>query len=337
MLGFDEVKFQQVVAGALSLRERIEKVAAEVTSAGFDELCLLGSGGSLGVMYPFEYWVRNASRLPVRADIAAEFVLRDLPAFGPRSLVVLSSLSGTTAETVAAAEYCRDRGAVTIGLVGEDDTPLARAVDHVLVNFADNDTAGESIHLQLYLLIGSLLARRGDFPEYGRFADELAGAGAMLLAAKQDTESKAEAFALRHRETGYHMLVGAGNLWGHTYNYSMCILEEMQWLRTTRVHGAEFFHGSLELIEKDTSLVLMFGEDETRPLMERVRRFAEKYTDNVTVFDTKDYALEGLSPEFRPLLAPLVLSSVFDRVSHHLADKRGHALTIRRYYRTVEY
>ncbi len=37
-------------------------------------------------------------------------------------------------------------------------------------------------------------------------------------------------------------------------------LEEMQWKRTRPVSSAEFFHGALELLEKDVPLILVKGE-----------------------------------------------------------------------------
>ncbi|CAM5644093.1 hypothetical protein SGLAM104S_10161 [Streptomyces glaucescens] len=88
------------------------------------------------------------------------------------------------------------------------------------------------------------------------------GLPGILLDVARQAEPTAAAFAEAHKDTDYHFLVGGGNLWGFTYLYSMCILEEMQWLRTTRVHSAEFFHGSLELLEEDTSVLVFQGEDE---------------------------------------------------------------------------
>ena len=58
----------------------------------------------------------------------------------------------------------------------------------------------------------------------------------------------------------------------------MCILEEMQWIRTRPVHASDFFHGTLELVEKGVSVLLLKGEDAYRPLAERVERFAPAYT-----------------------------------------------------------
>jgi fructoselysine-6-phosphate deglycase len=159
----------------------------------------------------------------------------------------------------------------------------------------------------------------------------------MLVEVSERAEEQAKTFAEAHRDTDFHFLIGGGNLWGFTYLYSMCILEEMQWLRTSRVHSAEFFHGALELLESDTSVLVFQGEDETRALTDRAEAFAKRISNDVTVFDTRSYPLTGLSPQFRGLLSPLVMDTVMDRVSKHLERVRDHSLDLRRYYRVMDY
>ncbi|MBF4616023.1 SIS domain-containing protein [Curtobacterium sp. VKM Ac-1376] len=337
MIKFDADAYRAVLTGAVAQRDRIEQITAEIADAGFDNLFLIGSGGSYGAMLPMERLVQNHSTLPVRAAIAGELVLTDPPMLGARSVAVFSSLSGTTGETIAAVEYCKARGVTTIGLTGDADSTLAELADHVVVNPADNATAAESITTQLLLLTTSLLSRRGEFADYERLADATRALPEGLPAVAIAADPFASDWAERHAATDYHFLVGAGELWGFTYNYSMCVLEEMQWLRTTRVSGAEFFHGSLELIERDTSLVLFFGEDESRPLMERVRKFSDRYSDDVTVIDTHDYAVDGIDEDLRGYFSTIILGTVTYRVSVQLERVRDHDLDLRRYYRTVEY
>lgn len=337
MLGFDPHFYRSVIAGAGSLRSQIERIVDTVSTAGYENLYLIGSGGSYAAMWPYEHTIKGLSTLPVTSAIAAELVTSGDPRLGNKSLAVFSSLSGTTKETLAAIEYCAERGVTTIALTGDAESPVAKAADHVLVNYADDETASESIDIQLLLITMALLSRRGEFDGYERLADELHDLTDVLIAVQKQADPIAAAFAARHVDTDYHFLAGAGNLWGFTYNYSMCILEEMQWIRTTRVHGAEFFHGSLELIEKDTSVILFVGEDKSRQLMDRVKAFTDKYSENTTIFDTADYALAGISPEFRALVAPIVIDAVTIRLSKHLESARNHPLTTRRYYRVVEY
>lgn len=337
MLNFSKDEYLTVTNGALGLRNQIESYADKVTAKGFKNIFLLGSGGSIAIMYPFEYMINSLSTIPAYSEIASEFMLQNHKQFTKDSLVILSSLSGTTEETVAAAEYCKERGITTIGLVGEMGTALAKIVDYPIANYAENNFAADSINLQMYMLVFRLIYNNGEFSSYTAFIDELQTIPEELVKVKEVTDPKAEAFAKKYKDEEYHMLVGSGTAWGRTYAYSMCVLEEMQWIRTKAIHAAEFFHGTIELVDEEMSMILLKSEDETRPLMERVERFAEKYTKKLTIFDTADYALVGMSPEFRKYLAPLVLATALQRVSIHLENERGHSLETRRYYRTVAY
>jgi fructoselysine-6-phosphate deglycase len=337
MLNFSREKYLKVTGGAVGLRQEIEKVVDKVYEKGFKNIFLIGSGGAVATFYPFEFMINSTSTIPAYAEIAAEFVLQNHKQFTEESLVILSSLSGTTQETVAAAKYCKERGATTIGLTGEYNKTLADIVDFPIVNFAENDFASDSNQLILYFLTFKLMNKNGDFPNFEAFATQLEVLPEKLINAKEQFEAKAEAFAAAYKDEPYHMVVGSGSTWGRAYSYAMCVLEEMQWIKTKSIHAAEFFHGTLELVEEDTSVILLKGEDETRPLMERVEQFAEKYTKKLTLLDTKDYELEGISEEFRKYLSPIVTSTLLQRLSVQLEDKRNHSLEIRRYYRTVAY
>jgi len=76
----------------------------------------------------------------------------------------------------------------------------------------------------------------------------------------------------------------------------------MQWIRTRPVHASDFFHGTLELVEPDVSVILLKGEDASRPLVERVERFAARYTKKLTVLDTARFPLPGVSKTVRALI-----------------------------------
>ena len=82
---------------------------------------------------------------------------------------------------------------------------------------------------------------------------------------KRAYEPKAEAFAKMLAGADYHIITGAGNVWPQAFYYGMCILEEMQWIRTRPVHASDFFHGTLELVEKGVSVILFKGEDALPP------------------------------------------------------------------------
>ncbi|TWV41916.1 SIS domain-containing protein [Streptomyces misionensis] len=333
MLKFNEAEFVSQTKSLLALRPQIEKLVDRLADEGYDNVLLVGAGGTYAQMWPYEHLARRTSVLPVRAAVAAELVVSGDARLGERTIAVFTSVSGTTDDSLRAIDYCKSRGAHTIGFTGYPDSPVAQNVDTALVS----EPKAWPFDVQLLLFMGRLLSRRGEFEGYERLADELGVLPRVLVDVARQAEPVASDFAETHKDTDYHFLIGGGNLWGFTYLYSMCILEEMQWLRTTRVHSAEFFHGSLELLEENTSVIVFQGEDETRALTDRAEAFAKRVSKDVTVFDTRDYPLEGISPEFRGLLAPLVLDTVMDRVSKHLERVRDHSLDLRRYYRVMDY
>ena len=161
--------------------------------------------------------------------------------------------------------------------------------------------------------------------------DELAGKSHLL------SDKKRKEFADKYCDSPLTYLVGSGNLEDWATCYGMCIMEEMQWMRTRPISAANFFHGTLEVIERDIPVILIKGEDKTRPEMDRVEKFVNTISANVTVFDSKDFELQGISDEFRGLLSPIVMRSAFQRVSTHLEHNRRHPLAIRRYYRRLDY
>ncbi|HEY5221879.1 MAG TPA: SIS domain-containing protein [Microbacteriaceae bacterium] len=332
-LAIDEEAFVKAGANAVARRKQIEHVADELSERGVTSLVFIGSGGTYANAFQFEQLARLSSTLPVRVLVAAEVVESGDPLLTSTSVAVFTSDSGTTEDVRAAIDYCRSQGVHTVGFVPVADSPIALAVDSYIQT--EKDWRGWDIYL--LLLTTRLLSARGEFDGYDELAQELASLPDALLDAARRADPIAQAFARAHRDSDYMFLVGSGNLWGFTYIYSMCVLEEMLWIRTTRVTGAEFFHGSLELIERDTPLLILQGEDFSRPITDRAIRFAQEYSNDVTVLDSKDYALTGISERFRPLLSSAVIGAATRRISLHLQNERERDLTLRRYYRVVKY
>jgi fructoselysine-6-phosphate deglycase len=337
MFNFDVERYLTIQNGALSLKDEFDQVIDSVMEKGLENVFFVGTGGATILMRPAEYILKTHSTLPVYTEISSELMLMDHQHLGKHSLVILPSLSGTTKETVEAAAFCKEKGAVTISLVGHAATPLADGTDYTFVNYAADDTSCESFCIQSYLLAFRLMYKRNEFPVYQQFVEEMRHLPNALLNVKEAVEARAAEFARKHKETPYHILSGTGIDWGQTYYYGMCILEELQWIKTRPVHASDFFHGTLELVEEDTSIILLKGEDRTRPLAERVERFAEHYSKELTVFDTKEYLLEGISKDLRSLVSPIVFAALLERVSCHLEEQRNHPLTTRRYYKKVPF
>jgi fructoselysine-6-phosphate deglycase len=337
MLNFDEPRFLRIQCGALALLPRLQATIGAALRQGAENLFFLGAGGAGILMYPAAQLLQRHSTFPVFAEISAELVAAGHRRLGPKSIVVIPSLSGTTRESIAALDYCRKAGATVLVLTGHAQTPLAEAADHAFVNFAEDDTSCESFYLQSLGIALAIMDHRGEIDDGAAVLAELDRLPALLVAVKRAHEAEAERLAEHFRSETYHIITGAGSTWAEAYYYGMCILEEMQWIRTRPVHASDFFHGTLELVEKGVSVVLFKGEDASRPLVERVEKFVPGYTDKVTVLDTARFDLPGISPRVRALISPVLLATFLERLSAHLEVKRNHPLTTRRYYKRVAY
>jgi fructoselysine-6-phosphate deglycase len=337
MLNFDEQRFLGIQSGALSLAARLHRTIGTCLAGGAENIFFLGAGGAGILMVPAIQLLHRSSLFPTFSDISAELVATGHRALGARSIVVVPSLSGTTKESIAAVDYCRKRGATVLTLTGHANTPLADMADHSFVNFAEDDTSSESFYLQSLIIALAILDHRKEVPDHAAILSELERLPSLLLDVKRSQEARAERLAETFRNEPYHIITGAGSTWPEAFYYGMCILEEMQWIRTRPVHASDFFHGTLELVEQGVSVVILKGEDAGRALVERVENFAPRYTDKVTVLDSAAFELPGISARVRALISPVLLATFLERLSAHLEVKRNHPLTTRRYYKRVAY
>ncbi|SMY09838.1 SIS domain-containing protein [Flavimaricola marinus] len=337
MFNFDSDRFLRIQTGAHDTARDLGALVQKLVREGADSLFFMGSGGAGILMQPAADLMARQSAMPCFNVICADIVLTGHRALGPNSIVLMPSLSGTTQESITALDYAKGQGATVITLVGHGDTPLAKAADHCFINYAADDTSCEMFYVQSLVAVLAAMQAAGERDDYERLLEELSGLPQQLLAVKQAIEPRAEALAKTIQNDDWHIITGAGSAWTEAYYYGMCILEEMQWVRTRPVHAADFFHGTLELVEKGVSVIVFMGEDEARPLAERVVQFAKDHTDRLIVLDTAEMPTTGLSPDLRAMLTPALLATTLERLSAHLEVLRNHPLETRRYYRRVAY
>lgn len=334
MIDFNEKEIMEKADKLYALRADLESIADKVCEKGFDNILFTSAGGSLAALEPFSYMMKSMSKIPVLTEIPAEMMLTDNAMITDKTVAILTSKSGDTKETVAAAKWLAEKNVTTISFCGEEDSPLKAATTYS-VCYGD----AEPHDLIAIFVLGKIMYNRGEFAEYPQFADELKNLGQVLVSVGKAADEKGKAYAemFRDKDKEYQIWTGSGMTWGHTYSMAMCVLEECQWLRTKSVNSAEFFHGTIEMVEKGVLVCIGMGEGPTRPLDERVIRFVEKHTDQMFVFDTKDYEFPGISDKFRWMLSPVMLWAIYERAYKNLADIRKHTLDIRRYYRRLEY
>ncbi|GEL67027.1 SIS domain-containing protein [Marinilactibacillus psychrotolerans] len=331
MLKFDESKQVNSVNGALKLRSEVEKIVDEVWEKGFDSIYYLGIGGTYASSMQAVTYINGKSNLPVYVQHAAEYYTTGNKRLTEKSVVILSSVTGTTQEVVKAIKEIKKVGATVISFVDLPNTPLADAGDY-LITYSGNE------QLKFFMAADRLMYRNGEFDDYEDYYKEL---DAHLAIGLVETEKSADEFgrefAEKHRHDAMHYFIGAGNQWGGVYSYAMCYWEEQSWLPSKSIHAAEFLHGTLEIVEETTPVTLFIGEDEQRSLSERVANFLPRICANYTIIDSKDYNLEGISEKYRGRLSHLIAHCVTQRIDAHVEKLNCHPLDIRRYYRQFDY
>jgi len=332
MINFDEKLIIEQGASIYNQRDKIEAIADQIHKDGFDLLFFTSSGGSMAMLEPFNFFVNHMSKLPTASMISADLLHTGCNRLTDRSVAFMSSKSGNTAETLEAARYLKERGVRIVSVNGVADSPLEELSDYTVV-YKD----GRPQELVFYLLIFRLLYLNGDFPQYPKFADELKNLASALCQVRKECDEKCKKYSEDYYAEPYNIFIASGDLWPVAYSFSMCVLEESQWIRTKSVTSPEFFHGTLELVEPGVCVTLCLTDGPTRDMDERVKRFCEKHTDKLTCFDVCDYSLPGISEEFRKYLGPVIMNAILQRISRNIEVVTKHSVTIRRYYRVTEY
>lgn len=314
-------------------------------TASIKHVFFIACGGSLSIMYPAKFLLDQHSPLPSDVCNAAEFVARAPRSLDENSLVVLCSMTGTTKETTAAAEFARSKGASTVGLTVDPASPLAKAVDHV-VSFEAPYTTGvpidakDSNYSRIYQIVMGLVALTGGEDLTKTLIDSLHALQPAIDRAHMAFAPTFEDYAPRFAKEDVIYTVASGASFGAAYSFAICVLMEMQWINSQAIHANEFFHGPFEVLDKDRSFILLKGLDRTRPLEDRADIFLHRFgsAENILVLDAEKLDLSGIDRQFRGNVVPLIFFDTLWRFAYKIADLRKHEmLEGRRYMKKITY
>jgi fructoselysine-6-P-deglycase FrlB-like protein len=326
--------FTAQIEAAIEAGPAVDKQVASLKPARFASIFLVGCGGSLFTFAPLRCLL-DRSPIPVLTFNSDELMLRRPALLGPASLVIVSSTHGATRETAAAAGMARAAGATVIGVTQDSDSVVAAACDHVLLH-----QGVEAKQVVLAQLGWSLLKALGVISdeEFARVSAALGQSPDAFAQAHVEWDDQLTELARQlHREPVIYVL-GSGPLEGAAQTLAMCYLQEMQTLNATAISAGEFLHGPFEVITEDVPVILLKGDDATRPMADRAERFLRQYTPKLWLLDAAALRLGSVDPAARPLVADLVLgSTTLNRVAEHFASWTGRPLTDRRYMWKIEY
>lgn len=334
---YDEQAIIDGINEGLALRPQIESIIDEIWKDGFDAVYFIGIGGTYASCMMAEAYMKGKSSLPVFAENAADFLTGGIRRFTSRSIVVLSSVSGTTPEMTALAEKVHALNGRIFAFIDTPGTPLTEMADWLIVS-AKNE------QIKFLTVCNYLMYLNHEFDDYAEFNRQMETYLARNLA---DIEKEADAWAKEYarQKAAYieahpdmpHYYLASGILYGAAYSCAMCYHAEQLWIRTVCISCQEFFHGMQEVITKDVPVTVWIGEDEQRPLAERAARFLPKVCANYTVIDSSEFDMKGIDPKYRGMICYLIIRAVNNRIDVYLEHELRHPMSIRRYYRQFDY
>ena len=166
MLKFNEQKQIESVNGALALRNQINELIDGICKEGYKNICWLGIGGTYASCLQAEVHMKEKSELSFFVENAAEYLTTGNKKVGEGTIVIISSVTGTTSEIVDGVKKAQKSGARVIGFIDVATAELAKLVDYVITYPANEQ-------LKFYMVADRFMYNAGEFPEYEDLYKEL--------------------------------------------------------------------------------------------------------------------------------------------------------------------
>ncbi len=114
-------------------RQELGRLARFLKDYRPDRILLLGSGASWVTLYAGFYFLQTCTSLPVAHRYGPEFLADEPRAHAKaKTVAILASYSGNTADTVNAARACRERGYPAIAICRTRKGKLMEQADHLI-------------------------------------------------------------------------------------------------------------------------------------------------------------------------------------------------------------
>jgi fructoselysine-6-P-deglycase FrlB-like protein len=288
---------------------------------------MVGSGGSYSVQLPIEYLADKYTRVPVKAYSGWEFLEQRPAAVDADAVIVLISQSGKTKEIVEALEWCRERGAVTVGLTQNTDSVINGKASHGFGWDARGVTLGKLG--SLYILFGSIFAEKG-YDVGASMVDTVTRLPEILPKMVPEAKETARRHGLELKDHDEMFMLGGGINWGLAYQYGFCTLMEMCWIHGTAVDYSEFRHGALEMFTEGTAAIFLRGRGNQRSLEEIIIEFCRDNGVKCIEYDSQGLDVDNLT-------TPFTLFIELEWLSYYLSLARNRRMGAWRFYDKVKF
>jgi glucosamine--fructose-6-phosphate aminotransferase (isomerizing) len=300
----------------------------------FDNILITACGTSWHSALIGEHMIENLARVPVEVEYASELRYRN-PIVSDRTLCIVISQSGETADTLAAMREAKARGARTYGIVNVVGSTIARESDggiyvHAGPEIGVASTKAFTSQVIALLLFTLKLARLRnlsmvDGKEIIEEMLKLPSKIQQILDRAPEIEKIAEDF----KNAQNFLYLGRG------YSFPTALegalkLKEISYIHAEGYPAAEMKHGPIALIDEKMPVVFITPHDSVfdkvvsnvQEVKARGGRVIAITTRDEEVLDGKlDY--EFRIPETKDLLTPVLASVPLQLLAYYIAVKRG--------------
>jgi len=282
-----------------------------------------------------EYLFEEFTRIPVEVEYASEFRYRD-PILFSDDVVIAISQSGETADTIAAINIAKEKGAFVYGICNVVGSTISRITDtgcytHAGPEIGVASTKAFTTQITVISLIGLYLGRangtlsRSQYQEYVTELDTLPKKVEHILESQSFIEEVATSFKTAHN----CIYLGRG------YNFPVALegalkLKEISYIHAEGYPAAEMKHGPIALIDKEMPVVVIATKkgyyekvvSNIQEIKSREGRIIALVSEgDIQVKELADYCLE--IPDAAEPFVPILSTIPLQLLSYYIAVQRG--------------
>ncbi|MFA6215323.1 MAG: glutamine--fructose-6-phosphate transaminase (isomerizing) [Patescibacteria group bacterium] len=270
--------FEQPDSITNALRGRVLLDDGQVKIRGLDEIekrltsvsrvIIVACGTSWHAGLVGEFLIEDLAKIPVEVEYASEFRYRH-PVIGPDCLVIVISQSGETADTLAALELAKEKGAITFGICNVVGSTIARKVDagcflHAGPEIGVASTKAFTSQLTILNLLAVYLGRLRKNLSADKAKEILKELLAVPALVKELLEKNEEikSLASEFKQATNFLYLGRG------LNFPVALegalkLKEISYIHAEGYPAAEMKHGPIALIDQQLPVLFLANKDYT--------------------------------------------------------------------------
>ena len=300
-----------------------------------DRIVIVACGTSWHAGLVGEYLIEEYSRIPVEVEYASEFRYRN-PIISEKDIVIAISQSGETADTMAAIELAKSKGATIFGIcnvVGASIPRLSHAgvYTHAGPEIGVASTKAFTAQVTVLTLMALYMAQqRGKITQSKmvHLLTELDNIPALVekcLLSNDNIKNISEAF----KDASNFLFLGRGSGFPVALEGALK-LKEISYIHAEGYPAAEMKHGPIALIDEEMPVVFIATKNSSyekvisniQEVKARKGRVIAIVTEGDTVVkNMADFTIE--IPDADEIFLPLLATIPLQLLSYHIAVLRG--------------